>query len=109
MYINAGETCLIFYKAKNKTDKPIVGLSIYDVQPQSCAVYFNKVQCFCFQNQLLGPYKEVDFPVLFYLDPAIQDDKFVKYRFKFKVHILLCQISRFSRYNEKVSRKRKEQ
>ena len=78
VYINAGETCLVFYKARNKTDKPIVGLSVYDVQPQSCAVYFNKVQCFCFQNQLLGPYQEVDFPVLFYLDPAIQEDKFVQ-------------------------------
>lgn len=75
VYINPGETCLIFYKARNKTDKPIVGLSVYDVQPQSCALYFSKIQCFCFQNQLLGPNEEVDFPVLFYLDPAIQDDR----------------------------------
>lgn len=73
--VNPGETCLVFYKARNKTDKPIVGLSVYDVQPQQCAYYFNKVQCFCFENQMLGPYEEVDLPVLFFLDPAIQEDK----------------------------------
>jgi len=75
--INAGETCLIFYKARNKTDQPIVGLSVYDVHPQSAAFYFNKIQCFCFENQMLGPKEEVDLPVLFYLDPAIQEDKYV--------------------------------
>lgn len=72
--INAGETCLIFYRARNKTDKPIVGLSVYDVHPQSLAFYFNKIQCFCFENQMLGPYEEVDLPVFFYIDPSINDD-----------------------------------
>jgi len=72
--INAGETCLIFYRARNKTDKPIVGLSVYDVHPQSLAFYFNKIQCFCFENQMLGPYEEVDLPVFFYIDPSVNDD-----------------------------------
>lgn len=72
--INAGETCLIFFRARNKTDKPIVGLSVYDVHPQSLAFYFNKIQCFCFENQMLGPYEEVDLPVFFYIDPSLNDD-----------------------------------
>jgi hypothetical protein len=37
-------------------------------------MYFNKIQCFCFENQMLGPYEEVDLPVFFYIDPAIHDD-----------------------------------
>lgn len=72
--VNAGETCLVFYRAVNKTDKPIIGLSVYDVHPQTTAFYFNKIQCFCFENQMLGPYEEVDLPVFFYIDPAINDD-----------------------------------
>ena len=72
--INAGETCLIFYRVRNKTDKPIVGLSVYDIHPQTLSLYFNKIQCFCFENQLLGPYEEVDLPVFFYIDPAVNDD-----------------------------------
>lgn len=74
LVINAGETCLAFYRAKNLTDEPIVGLSVYDVHPQSVAFYFNKIQCFCFENQLLGPKEEVDLPVFFYIDPAINDN-----------------------------------
>jgi len=74
MTINAGETCLAFYRAKNLTDEPIIGLSIYDVHPQSVAMYFNKIQCFCFENQMLGPKEEVDLPVFFYIDPAINDN-----------------------------------
>ncbi len=72
--VNAGETCLAFYRARNLTDEPIVGLSIYDIHPQSLALYFNKIQCFCFENQMLGPQEEVDLPVFFYIDPAINDN-----------------------------------
>ena len=72
--VNSGETCLIFYKAKNKTDEPLIGISVYDVHPQGIAMYFNKIQCFCFENQLLAPREEVDLPVFFYIDPAINED-----------------------------------
>jgi cytochrome c oxidase assembly protein subunit 11 len=71
--VHAGETCLAFYRAKNKTDEPVIGLSVYDIHPQSLAMYFNKIQCFCFENQMLGPNEEVDLPVFFYIDPAIHD------------------------------------
>ena len=72
--VNAGETCLVFYRARNLTDEPIIGLSVYDVHPQAVAMYFNKIQCFCFEQQLLGPKEEVDLPVFFYIDPAINDE-----------------------------------
>jgi cytochrome c oxidase assembly protein subunit 11 len=74
LIVNAGETALAFYRAKNNTDEPIIGLSVYDVHPQTLAMYFNKIQCFCFENQMLGPREEVDLPVFFYIDPAINDD-----------------------------------
>lgn len=48
--VNAGETALVFYKAYNNSDKPIVGLSIYQVDPNDSVLYFNKIQCFCFEN-----------------------------------------------------------
>jgi cytochrome c oxidase assembly protein subunit 11 len=72
--INAGETCLAFYRARNLTDQPIIGLSVYDIHPQALAMYFNKIQCFCFENQMLGPREEVDLPVFFYIDPAVNDE-----------------------------------
>lgn len=47
-----GEAALVFYKALNKTDKPIIGVASYNVQPEGAAAYFNKIQCFCFEEQV---------------------------------------------------------
>jgi len=55
LIVNAGETALAFYKVYNRSDKPIAGIAIYQVSPEEVSVYFNKIQCFCFENQLLYP------------------------------------------------------
>ena len=54
-----GETALIFYSAKNLTNKPITGVSSYNVIPFEAGQYFNKIQCFCFEEQQLNPNEEV--------------------------------------------------
>ncbi|XP_017877504.1 cytochrome c oxidase assembly protein COX11, mitochondrial [Ceratina calcarata] len=69
-----GETALAFYTAKNPLDIPITGISTYNVVPYDAAQYFNKIQCFCFEEQQLNPHEEVDMPVFFYIDPEFADD-----------------------------------
>ncbi|CAK8698642.1 unnamed protein product [Clavelina lepadiformis] len=69
-----GETALAFYTAKNPTDKPIIGIATYNVVPFQAGLYFNKIQCFCFEEQWLNPNEEVDMPVFFYIDPDFDDD-----------------------------------
>ena len=69
-----GETALAFYRAKNKADKAITGVATYNVHPPSAGVYFNKIQCFCFEEQRLKPNEEIDMPVFFFIDPEICDD-----------------------------------
>lgn len=64
-----GETALAFYTAKNPTDQPVIGISTYNVVPFEAGQYFNKIQCFCFEEQQLNPHEEVDMPVFFYIDP----------------------------------------
>jgi hypothetical protein len=49
-------------------------VSTYNVVPDKAAYYFNKVQCFCFEEQRLRGGEEVDMPVFFYLDPEIVTD-----------------------------------
>lgn len=73
--IAPGETTLAFYTAKNRTNNPIIGIAAYHVIPDEAGVYFNKIQCFCFEEQMLNPGEEVDLPVLFFLDPDIVKDK----------------------------------
>ncbi|CAM9359539.1 unnamed protein product [Chrysoparadoxa australica] len=69
-----GETALAFYRAKNCSDKNITGVATYNVFPLKAGLYFNKIQCFCFEEQRLKAGEEVDMPVFFYLDPELLDD-----------------------------------
>jgi len=74
IYVVPGETALAFYRAKNPTDKPVIGVSTYNVVPFDAGQYFNKIQCFCFEEQRLNPQEEVDMPVFFYIDPEFDED-----------------------------------
>ncbi|VDK68246.1 unnamed protein product [Onchocerca ochengi] len=79
IYVHPGETALIFYSAYNPTDKPVVGISSYNVTPFQAAYYFNKIQCFCFEDQILNPGEQVDLPVFFYIDPDYVNDPDLEY------------------------------
>ena len=72
--VSAGETAIVFYRLYNKEDKPIVGFSVYNISPEDCNVYFSKIQCFCFNQQLINPKEELLLPLFFYLEPEINDD-----------------------------------
>ena len=69
-----GETALAFYTVKNPTNKTITGVATYNVYPPKSGLYFNKIQCFCFEEQRLGPGEEIDMPVFFFIDPEITTD-----------------------------------
>lgn len=73
-----GETALAFYTARNPTDRPVIGVATYNVLPFEAGKYFNKIQCFCFEEQQLNPDEEVDMPVFFYLDPEYAEDPFLE-------------------------------
>lgn len=74
IYVVPGETALAFYRAKNPTNKAVIGISTYNVVPFDAGQYFNKIQCFCFEEQRLNPMEEVDMPVFFYIDPEFDED-----------------------------------
>ena len=69
-----GETALAFYTVKNNSNKAIIGVATYNVIPSKAALYFNKIQCFCFEEQRLEPNEEIDMPVFFFIDPEILND-----------------------------------
>ena len=69
-----GETALAFFKAKNLSDEPTIGVSVYQMLPAEAGLYLNKIQCFCFDEQALVPNEEVDMPIFFFIDPEIVDD-----------------------------------
>ncbi|AIL65938.1 Cytochrome C oxidase assembly protein CtaG [Rickettsiales bacterium Ac37b] len=76
--VKTGENTLVFYMAKNLSNKPITGMAIYNVTPHKAGAYFNKIQCFCFEQQLLLPGQEILMPVSFYIDPEIEKDPYLE-------------------------------
>lgn len=79
--LRIGEEGLAFYEAHNPTDRPIAGTASFNVAPYSAGAYFSKIQCFCFEMQVLQPGETVSMPVTFFVEPEILDDpdaRFVK-------------------------------
>jgi cytochrome c oxidase assembly protein subunit 11 len=69
-----GETALTFFTVTNNSDKPITGVATYNVYPPKAGLYFQKIQCFCFEQQRLLPGETVDMPVFFFVDPDFLKD-----------------------------------
>lgn len=74
LVVHPGETALAFYRVRNPLDEPVIGVATYTVLPYEAGTYFNKIQCFCFEEQLLRPKEDVFMPVLFYIDPEFSKD-----------------------------------
>jgi cytochrome c oxidase assembly protein subunit 11 len=69
-----GEEIAVNYIATNTTDAPVTGTSSFNVTPNKIGPYFMKIECFCFTEQTLQPGERVEMPVVFYLDPEIDED-----------------------------------
>ncbi len=72
--IRVGETALAFFEVTNTSDRPITAQAIYNVVPEGAGPYFRKIQCFCFEEQVLQPGVTTRFPMAYFVDPEIADD-----------------------------------
>jgi len=73
--VHLGEEKLVYFRATNLAQRPIVGTATYNVTPETAGGWFDKIQCFCFTEQLLRPGQSVDMPVLFFVDPDMDRDR----------------------------------
>jgi cytochrome c oxidase assembly protein subunit 11 len=74
MEIRIGEQNMAFYRATSTFTAPTTGSATFNVSPAAAGKYFAKIQCFCFNEQTLGPGQSAEMPVVFFVDPAILDD-----------------------------------
>lgn len=71
IYVVPNESHLIFFRMYNSVSYEITGISIYSVYPNDYLLFFNKIQCFCFEELLLYSYESIDLPVIFYISNDI--------------------------------------
>ena len=72
--VHLGEQQLVFFTAENLSDQAVVGHATFNVTPETSGIYFNKIQCFCFDDERLDAHQKVDMPVVFFVDPALGND-----------------------------------
>jgi cytochrome c oxidase assembly protein subunit 11 len=72
--LHTGKTVTVFFRARNLSDKPADGRATFNVTPEVSGEYFDKISCFCFSTQHLGPHESAEWPVVFFLDPALEKD-----------------------------------
>ena len=71
MTVHPGEIHIMNYLAENPTSRMIVGQAVPSVSPGQAALYFHKIECFCFTQQQLAGGKNMLMPLQFYVDPAL--------------------------------------
>ena len=76
--VQPGVEKIVYYTAKNLSDKTIVGTATYNVSPPKAGSIFMKIDCFCFVEQTLLPGEKVKMPVVFYIDPIVDSDESLK-------------------------------
>jgi cytochrome c oxidase assembly protein subunit 11 len=73
--VKVGEQRLANYVAENKSGETTTGMAVFNVAPLKAGQYFDKIACFCFDEQTLGPHQRADMPVSFFVDPKILEDR----------------------------------
>ena len=66
-----GELTQVVYEVRNTLDRPVTGQAVPSFGPQQAALYFKKMECFCFQQQTLALGEVRRMSVVFVIDPKL--------------------------------------
>lgn len=69
-----GDVITVDYIVTNQAARETHGLAAYNVAPLNLGAYFQKINCFCFTEQTMKPGETRAMSVVFYIDPAIDND-----------------------------------
>lgn len=72
--LRTGETATVYYQVTNVSDRETAARAMFNVSPERAGAYFDKLACFCFSEQKLRPHETLELPVVFFLDPALEQD-----------------------------------
>lgn len=75
MDVQLGQSGLAYYTVENTSDEAVTGVANFNVMPIKAAPFFIKTDCFCFEEQTIQPGEKLSLPVIFFVDPQMDEDK----------------------------------
>lgn len=72
--VHPGELATVMYEFQNTQDRRMSAQAIPSYAPRQAAPYFNKLECFCFNQYTLAPGEKKEWPVAFVIDPKLSKD-----------------------------------
>ncbi len=72
--IRVGKTATVFFAPRISATRKSARTPTFNVTPEVPGAWFDKVKCFCFSEQRLGPHETAEWPVVFFLDPKLETD-----------------------------------
>lgn len=73
--VRIGETGIAYFDVTNTSDQPVHATAAYNVVPERAGPYFQKLQCFCFEGQVIQPGETQKFPVQYFVAPELATDR----------------------------------
>ncbi|MGH1422266.1 MAG: cytochrome c oxidase assembly protein [Hyphomonas sp.] len=73
--VQIGQHGLAFYEVSNPTEQPVRVIASYNVTPHFAGKYFNKLECFCFEERIIAPGESKKLPVVYFIAPEIVEDR----------------------------------
>jgi cytochrome c oxidase assembly protein subunit 11 len=70
--LRSGVTATVFFRVHNLSSHETAAVASYNVTPEVSGGWFDKISCFCFSEQRLGPGETAELPVVFFLDPRLE-------------------------------------
>jgi cytochrome c oxidase assembly protein subunit 11 len=72
--LKVGQTGIAYFKITNHGPTAVTGHAVYNVVPEQAGAHFRNLECFCFTDQTIGAGETVEFPVVYFIDPAFATD-----------------------------------
>jgi cytochrome c oxidase assembly protein subunit 11 len=72
--LRTGKTATVYFRVRNLRDNEASARATFNVTPEVSGEWFDKISCFCFTEQHLGPHESAEWPVVFFLDPKLETD-----------------------------------
>jgi len=72
--VHPGQLTTVMYEFRNTQNRTMAAQAIPSYAPMQAMPYFNKLECFCFNEYTLKPGEVKQWPVVFVIDPKLSKD-----------------------------------